>query len=142
MVVTYYQDKVVTITYDEEQQLGKAVWLGFLTSKEFRAAIEKCLDLMETHKPLRWLGDNRKLRAIRKSDQDWFAEHVFPRLAASSLRRNASIVSEDMFNRMAVEQLIKRADDLGDMVLKDFDTEEEALAWLSSPITLQEETKA
>lgn len=139
MVLTYFQNHVVTVTYDKELQLGIAVWNGFLTSAEFKEAIEKCLQLMEEYQPLRWLGDNRKLRAIRKADQDWFAESVFPRLAASSLRRNASVVSEDLFNRMAVEQLVKRAENLGDMIIKEFDNEEEAMAWVTQPISLQEQ---
>jgi hypothetical protein len=140
MILTYFQNHVVTITYDEELQLGKAVWKGFLSSSEFREAIEICVQLMEEHKPLRWLGDNRKLRAIRKADQEWFAESIFPKLAASTLRRNGAIVSEDLFNRMAVEQLVKRAKKLGDMVIKEFDNEDEAIAWIKEPITLQEQT--
>lgn len=139
MNLVYFQNHVVTITYDQELQLGKAVWKGFLTSSEFREATGKCMQLIEEYQPLRWLGDNRKLRAIRKADQEWFAESIFPKLAASTLRRNAAIVSEDLFNRMAVEQLVKRAQNLGDMVIKEFDNEEEAIAWVSEPISSQEQ---
>lgn len=64
--------------YDQELQLGIAVWYGFLSSSDFREAIETCLTMMEEYKLLRWLGDNRKLRAIRQADQDWFVESVFP----------------------------------------------------------------
>lgn len=116
-----------------------ATWNGFLSSTEFREAVEICLNLMDEHKLLRWLGDNRKLRAIRQSDQDWFVEYVFPRLVAGTIRRNASVVSEDLFNRMAVEQIIKRAGNLGDMALRDFDSIDEAMAWLEQPIPVQEQ---
>src|SRR5690606_36269981 len=119
MAEIYYQGKGVTITYDQELQLGTAVWDGFLSSSEFRDAIEKCLTMMEEYKLIRWLGDNRKLRAIRQADQDWFVESVFPRLIGTTLRLNASIVSEDLFNKMAVEQIIKRVGNLGDMVMKE-----------------------
>ena len=134
-----YQNHVVTITYNHELQLGKATWNGFLSSSEFREAIEACLNMMEKYKPLRWLGDNRKLRAIRQSDQDWFVESVFPRLVGTSLRLNASIVSEDLFNKMAVEQIVKRVGNLGDMVLKEFDNEAEALDWLTQPIAVPDQ---
>lgn len=139
MVKTYFQNHVVTVTYDDEMQLGVATWNGFLSGPEFREAIEVCLNLMDEHKLLRWLGDNRKLRAIRQADQDWFVEYVFPRLVASTLRRNASVVSEDLFNKMAVEQIVKRANNLGDMAVKDFDSPEEAMAWLKQPIEVQEQ---
>lgn len=139
MIFTYFQNHSVTITYNDELQLGAAVWNGFLSSQEFREAIEVCLRMMDEYRPLRWLGDNRKLRAIRQADQDWFVSYVVPELAASTIRRNAVLVSEDLFNKMAVEQIIKRADNLGDMVVKEFDDKEDAMAWLAEPIVVQEQ---
>jgi hypothetical protein len=79
------------------------------------------------------------LRAIRQADQDWFVEYVMPRLVAGTIRRNASVMSEDLFNRMAVEQIIKRSGNLGDMALMDFDSVEAALDWLEQPIFVQEQ---
>ncbi|NEM96453.1 STAS/SEC14 domain-containing protein [Pontibacter burrus] len=137
MIITYFQNDAVTITYDFKLQLGKAVWNGFLSGREFRDNVQQCLNLVEEHKPLRWLGDNRKLRAIRQADQEWFVAYVVPRLAASSVRRNAAVVSEDLFNKMAVEQIIKRADNLGDMAVKEFSDVDEAMFWLSEPIAVQ-----
>ena len=138
MVTTYFQNHLVTISYDDELHLGKATWNGFLSSSEFREAAEICLNLTNERKLLRWLGDNRKLRAIRQADQDWFVEHILPRLVGSTLRRNASVVSEDLFNKMAVAQIIKRANNLGDMAVKEFDNPEDAMAWLKQPIEVQE----
>ncbi|MBC5775714.1 hypothetical protein H8S95_16670 [Pontibacter sp. KCTC 32443] len=119
-------------------QLGIAAAKGFISGNEFREVVEACLLVIEEYKPLRWIGDNRNLRAIRKADQDWFASYVFPRLAASTIRRNATIVSFDVFNKMAVEQLLERAEDLGNMIVKDFDNEADALAWVSKPIDATE----
>ncbi len=137
MMITHFSNAVVTISYDPEQRLGMAVWNGFLSSAEFREAVGICLDLMDEHRLLRWLGDNRKLRAIRQADQDWFVSYVIPRLIAGTVRRNASVLSEDMFNRMAVEQILKRADNLGDMALRDFETKEDAMDWLQQPFEVQ-----
>jgi hypothetical protein len=139
MIITHFQNDVVTVSYDLERQLGMAVWNGFLSSAQFREAVKICLDLMDEHRLLRWLGDNRKLRAIRQADQDWFVEYVMPRLVAGTIRRNASVMSEDLFNRMAVEQIIKRSGNLGDMALMDFDSVEAALDWLEQPIFVQEQ---
>jgi hypothetical protein len=114
-----------------------AVWNGFLSSTQFREAVRICLDLMDEHKLLRWLGDNRKLRAIRKAEQDWFVEYAIPRFVAGTLQRNASVMSEDLFNRMAVEQIIKRSGNLGDMAFMDFGSVEDAMGWLEQPIPVQ-----
>ncbi|PKV67306.1 hypothetical protein [Pontibacter ramchanderi] len=137
MMNIYFQNDVVTLSYDADQLLGVAVWNGFLSSSEFREAVEICLKMMDEHKLLLWLGDNRKLRAIRQADQDWFVEVALPRLVAGTLRRNASVLSDDLFNRMAVEQIIKRADNLGYMALKDFDNVAAAMDWLQEPLPSQ-----
>lgn len=138
MATVYYQNEVVTITYEEELQLGIAVWDGFLNSQEFREAITNCVQLIEERKVLRWLGDNRKMKAIRQADQEWFAEEILPRLQQSALRRNAVLVSEDFFNRTAVEQIYKRAEGQGEMITKEFDNRILALAWLKEPFTTPE----
>jgi hypothetical protein len=134
MATTFFQNHVVTITYDEKLRLGVAVWNGFLSSEEFREAITTCINLIEKHKLLRWLGDNRKMKVIRKADQEWFVGHILPRLQHSSLRRNAVLVSEDFFNKTAVEQIYKRAEGEGDLITKDFDNEALALTWLKESI--------
>lgn len=130
----YFQNHVVTISYDEELQLGEAVWNGFLNSQEFRVATSACMQIIEEHKPIRWLGDNRKMKAIRPTDQEWFVEHILPRLLHSTVRRNAIVVSEDFFNRAAVDQIHKRAAGKGEMIVKEFDNKILALSWLKSPI--------
>ncbi|WP_205503626.1 hypothetical protein [Rufibacter psychrotolerans] len=135
MKTVYFQNHVVTITYEEDLQLGTAVWNGFLNSQEFREAITNCTQLIEERKLLRWLGDNRKMKAIRPVDQEWFVENIMPRLQQSALRRNAVLVSEDFFNRTAVEQIYKRAEGQGEMTTKEFTNKITALAWLKEPLT-------
>lgn len=134
MIRTFFQNHVVTITYEEEFQLGTAVWSGFLTSQEFREAITTCVQMMEDYKLLRWLGDNRKMKVIRQADQAWFVEHILPKLYQSTLRRNAVLVSEDFFNKAAVEQIYKRAEGQSDLITKDFDNKLLAMGWLKQPL--------
>jgi hypothetical protein len=130
----YFQNHVVTITYEPEWELGTAQWQGFLSSAEFREAVTQCLQFLEEYKPLRWLGDNRKMKVIRQADQDWFAAYVLPRIQASTIRRHATVVSEDIFNKMAVEQIIRRAENPEALFLKEFNSKQMALAWLKQPL--------
>ncbi|WP_181306754.1 STAS/SEC14 domain-containing protein [Rufibacter sp. XAAS-G3-1] len=134
MVTTYFKNHVFTLTYDDQYQLGIAEATGFLNSEEFREAITMCVRLIQEHKPLRWLANNRKMKAIRQVDQVWFREFAFPALRDSTILRNATVVSEDIFNQMAIEQLVKRGGDLGDMVLMEFESREEAMRWVLQPL--------
>ncbi|WP_242921931.1 STAS/SEC14 domain-containing protein [Pontibacter liquoris] len=137
MVTIYFQSPAFTLRYDSEHALGLVTTVGFLSSEEFREATIVAAQMMDEYKPLRWLADNRKMRAIRQADQEWFAAYILPKLQTGSIRRNATVVSEDIFNKMAVEQFLKRADNLGDLVLKEFDDLDEALDWVKQPIPFQ-----
>lgn len=129
----YFQNQGVTVSFDDELQMGTAVWDGFLSSGEFREAITICIQLIEERRLFRWLGDNRKMKVIRKADQEWFVKEILPRLQQSSLRRNAVLVSEDFFNKTAVEQIYKRAAGQSDLVTKDFENYTLAINWLKQP---------
>lgn len=137
MALTFFENQAVTITYDDELQLGTAIWNGFLSSQEFREAITTCVTLIEERHLLRWLGDNRNMKVIRPVDQEWFVEKILPRLHQSTLRRNAVLHSEDFFNKTAVEQIYKRAQGQGDLITKDFDSKALAMAWLREPISAE-----
>lgn len=130
---TFFDTEYLYLGYDEDRKLAQAVWNGFLNSQEFRTASQACLDLLQEHQPINWLADNRKMKAIRQHDQDWFVQEVIPRLAQSSIRKMATLVSEDIFNQMAVENIEAKANEV---VLFDnyhFKSEEEAMHWLSAP---------
>ena len=115
MIITYFQNQAVTLTYEPEWHLGTARIEGFLSSQQFRETISRGIRLLEEYKPLRWLSDNRRMKVIRQSDQEWYMAHALPQILESTFRRNAIIVSEDIFNKMAVEQLVKRAGHLEGM---------------------------
>ncbi|MFB9863142.1 hypothetical protein EFA69_03765 [Rufibacter immobilis] len=134
MIMTYFQNHVFTLTYDDEHQLGVAQAAGFLNSEEFREAMMACLHLIEERQPLRWIADNRQMKAIRQADQEWYLETIFPVLRDSTIRRNATVMSEDIFNKMAIQQILNRVDHFGEMLLKEFDDKDEALAWVLQPI--------
>lgn len=135
MIITCFKNQVATLTYDPEWELGCARIEGFLSSQEFREIILLGIKLIEEYKPLRWLSDNRKMKVIRQIDQEWYLANALPQILQSTIRRNAIIVSEDIFNKMAVEQLVKRAGNLEDMLLNEFNDERLALAWLKQPIS-------
>ncbi|MGV3538659.1 MAG: hypothetical protein ACO1OQ_02550 [Rufibacter sp.] len=126
----YYHSPSVTIKYDEEAGLGMAVWHGSLESADLREALLLCGHAVDRFGLTRWLADNRKMKAFKEEDKLWMVENLVPQLLASSLRRMATLVSEDEQHAAAVEYLVERAGELGDLRLHDFQEEDAALAWL------------
>ena len=130
----YYESHGFRLSYDVEERLGKAEWRGFLSSAEFRENSIKCIELAYKYSPIRWLADQKTMRAIRQEDLRWAGVEIMPKILASPIRRMAIIVSVDIFNNMAMEQLTKRAGNLGDLVVKEFEDEAMAMLWLLQPI--------
>lgn len=134
MLIVYYENDKISVSYDEELQLGMAVWKGFVGSKEFRATALRMLDFVTEHGITRWLSDRRHMKAIRQQDQQWTVEEFIPKMLKSPLQRMATVVSEDIFNKMAIEQMLKRSGGLGSITLRDFDNIADAMEWLSLPL--------
>ncbi|MET3540476.1 hypothetical protein ABID22_001188 [Pontibacter aydingkolensis] len=88
---------------------------------------------MSEFKLTHWLADRRNMKAIRQKDQQWIVEEFIPRLLTSPLLRMASIVSNDLFNRMEIENMLQRSGGLGNIVIRDFNNTDEALKWLRMP---------
>jgi hypothetical protein len=70
------------------------------------------------------------MKAIRKQDQEWLLQEMAPKLGRSSLRRMATLVSEDIFNQMAVESMYQKANGLFRFDHQYFKDEISALLWL------------
>lgn len=138
MLKLYYENDHIRLLYDEELQLGKSEWKGFAGSDDFRSIVLRSLACINDHQLTRWLSDRRRMRAIRQQDQDWVVEAFIPQLLESPLRRMASVVSEDIFNQMAMEQMLKRSGNLGSLTLREFNSEAEAMNWLSQPFANEE----
>lgn len=131
MEKVYYQDSYLELYYNRQNQTARAVWHGFLSGETLRQAIKQCTQLLETEKPLNWLADNRQMKAIRRKDQEWIQAYLIPKIVASSLRKMATLVSEDIFNRMAVEELYARASSQITFDHQYFKNEIAATQWLT-----------
>ncbi|MGV3586199.1 MAG: STAS/SEC14 domain-containing protein [Adhaeribacter sp.] len=130
MEEVYFKDDCLALYYNRQHRTARAVWNGFLSGETLRQAIEQCTRLLEEEKPLYWLADNRKMKAIRQKDQEWIQAHLVPKIVASSLRKMATLVSEDIFNRMAIENLFVKANDLIKFDHQYFKNEKAATQWL------------
>lgn len=130
----HFENDAIRIYIDEELRLGVGEWKGFASSNKIRETALKSLEIVNKYNLIRWLADRKNMKAIRQQDQQWTVEVFIPKMIASPLRRMATIVSKDLFNRMAIENMIQRSGGFGGITLRDFDNPDEALEWLTQPI--------
>ncbi|WP_242921927.1 STAS/SEC14 domain-containing protein [Pontibacter liquoris] len=134
MLKLYFETAFIKVSYEEAWQLGVAEWKGFASSDDLRSAALRSLDFVNEYQVTRWLADRRKMKAIRQHDQQWTMEEFLPKVISSPLRRVANVVSEDIFNKMAMDQIIGRAGSLTAIEMRDFDNLPEAMEWLKQPL--------
>ena len=132
MELICFKNNQLTLYYQADRRLVRALWDGFLSGEEFRASALACTQVLQERAPLYWLADNRKLKAIREKDQEWFMQHIAPRMAACSLVKMATLISEDIFNQMAVETLHTLGTPVMRFEARFFHQEEQALQWLTA----------
>ncbi|WP_192821243.1 STAS/SEC14 domain-containing protein [Rufibacter sp. LB8] len=127
----YFKNAHITISYDPARQLVQTRWKGFVNSEEYREILGVYLNLIKVKPVTRWLADNTHAKAIRPADQEWTAQEWVPRFSeAGGVKRMAVILSTDIFNKMAVENIVQKG---GMDIAFDthyFDNEEDALAWV------------
>lgn len=126
----YFKSEAVTIQYDEELRLGMALWRGHLNSPDLREALLLCSYAIDRYGLTRWLADDRKMKAFSQEDSRWIEENLVLLLLASSLRRMATLVSEDASQVAAIELLVERAGNLHDLNQRNFSDAGLALGWL------------
>jgi hypothetical protein len=127
----YFKNDIITIHYAEDRQLVYTEWHDFAKSEEYRSILNTYLQLVQ-EKPVRfWIGNNTKAKAIRPADQEWTAKEWALQFAkAGQLRKMAVVVAEDLFNKMAVENMFIKAAGVIPFDTKYFRTVPDAEAWV------------
>lgn len=101
------------------------------SNKVYQREAEKLAELTEKYKPSCLLLNNKEFTfSITPAIQEWVNNNIFPRLIKAGIKRGAFVVSEDLFAQVSIEQTME--EDTGKKLkTKFFDTEEEALKWLT-----------
>ena len=139
MEEVYFTEDYLTLYYNRQNRTVRAVWNGFLSGETLRYAVQQCLQLIEEEQTLNWLADNRKMKAIRQKDQEWLESVIIPKLMASPLQKMATMVSDDIFNQMAVENLHSKANKQVKFDHQYFKNEKAAAQWLEEKHSLKKQ---
>ncbi len=131
----YFKNSFISLFYNKEASLGKAVWSGNLHGSELREAYLLCLELIDRFSLTRWLADDRMMKSIAPADLEWSMQHHVPKMANSSLLRMARLPSVFEENLKAVDAMIEKGLSFNyGVAVRDFTDEQDALNWLMQPL--------
>lgn len=131
MSTILFEDRNLTIFYYEDKDYLLLKWNGFIGSENFRSLATTILDAIDKTKVQRILSDNTTWKVITPNDHGWAANTWFPEAEKKGIKMLATVLSADYFNR-AAERSIEALAEVEAMQIKNFNSCEEALSWLSS----------
>ena len=107
-------------------------WESMIYEQLFRDAMNKVIDMMKEHKTGKVLSNVVELGALTEDDQKWSVDDWLPRALAAGYSAIAVVISEELFGKMAVEDVLNDAAEKSPIQIQYFDNEDIAAEWLAS----------
>lgn len=136
MLSLLFENKHLTITHYKTDQYLLLTWKGFISSTEFRTLACEIIKAVEKIKVKKILSDNTEWKIISPNDYSWAASHWFPKAEEHGIEEMATVLSKDTFNRLA-ERTVQNMADVSGMQIKNFESLQEATAWLTAKSILE-----
>jgi hypothetical protein len=125
-----FQQSYLTIEYDEQLKCLSQHWKGYAKSEQFRAGIQKTIELFKQIKPNKLISNTKELAIITNEDTQWAASYATPLMMASGLKYMAFIVPANVFTQASVNNFKSKTGDA--LQIQYFDDLSKAKAWLGS----------
>ena len=130
MPIKLFEDEHLTILHYQAEEYLLLKWSGFSEGPEFKALANEVLKAVAQTRTKRILSDNTNWTAIAPNDRGWAANSWFPKVEEIGVRKLATVLSKDLFHRIA-ERSIQDMADADCIRIKNFDSTEDAHAWLT-----------
>jgi formate dehydrogenase maturation protein FdhE len=107
-------------------------WEFMIDDNFFREGMEKLLEMIEEHKTGKILSNVTQLGPLSDDDQKWCIDSWLPRALAVGYSSVANVIAEDIFGKMAVDDILNNAAEKSPIKMQYFEDEEKATEWLAS----------
>jgi hypothetical protein len=129
-----YQKDFITIYHDANRKMLHLEWHTFATSEGFREALLTAVEYAVVKKVECWIANTKNMKAIRQQDQQWTIDTFFPLFLRTGPQKLATVISDDIFNQMAVSNIIaKTTFPTNNFEHQYFSTYQAALDWIDNP---------
>lgn len=136
-----FENKNLRIHYNQAQQYLILTWRGFIPSDQFRILACEVIKAVEKTKVTKILSDNTEWKIISPNDYSWAANHWFPKAEECGVRKLASVLSADYFNRHA-ERTVEGMAEVDKLMIQQFEKMSDAVHWLTSSTFIESEAVA
>ncbi len=102
-----YDKPFCKIYFHEDVPCVHLEWKGFFTSEQFREACNASLQVIIDTKCSKLIADNSDAKVVSPQDQEWLGTDWMKRALENGYKYNAVIVAKDIFNKMAVKNIVQ-----------------------------------
>lgn len=129
MVTSLFKNEHLTILHYVDDGYLALKWSGSPEGENFKTLASQVIGAIEKTGTTRLLSDNTDWKVIAPNDQAWAATKWFPKAEEKGVRKLATVLSKDLFNRIA-ERSIEGMADVDCMQIRNFVSTADAVAWL------------
>jgi hypothetical protein len=109
-----FDSKFATISVREEKKIAYLAWKPSAQSEDYKAVLEKSLEIISENEIVAWIPDNTEARVVSPEDRKWAEEHFIPEAIARGVRWMAFVFpSEDAFKKYYASKLKEAAQSKG-----------------------------
>lgn len=127
-----FNSELISIEYDATINMVVMTWKPvYIKTNLYREALETGLDIVNEKGADKWLANLKDMKLISRADENWTNDIWFPKALKSSIKWMATILSEDVFNKVAVKKIMSQ-DQLSSLMVDQFTCKEDAVDWLKS----------
>ncbi|QHL89075.1 hypothetical protein GU926_17225 [Nibribacter ruber] len=108
-------------------------WHGFVSSEVYREGMLEALKTSRQGAYICWIMDTKDMKVIRQMDQEWTVATWFPQFQLLGVQKFAIVVSDDIFNQMAISSMIAKIRPHIQATVEYFQTLQEAVNWVQDP---------
>ena len=129
--LTIIDNEYATLYYYPEQKLVHHMFHKYIYGQEFRAVLEKGLEIFRQNGAEKWLSDDRANSALPAEDVEWGAVHWFPKVFASGWKYWAVVLPDKVVGQVNMNRIMNEYVDRG-LRAQAFTDPDEALQWLET----------
>jgi hypothetical protein len=127
-----HDTEAVTLRYYPGPKIVHHELRRFVHGMEFRAVLEKGLELLIAHRACKWLSDDRGNGPLTLQDAEWAESDWAPRVLAAGWKFWAVVLPEKATGQMNMRRKMSLYVDQG-VTVQSFASPDEALTWLAHP---------
>lgn len=129
----HYRDNEIEIKYLPEQELLVANWTGYQNIDSLKKGCRSILKMLRENKCNKILNKNDRIKGSWSESADWVGKKWLPLIENLGVKQFAWVMAKHTFGRLSAQKSIELFK--GEVVIKEFEKEEEAERWLGVPKT-------